>query len=448
MAIARIAAQYVFSDFLLKDSSDNKYKGLRQELALDKIISCLAVGLPILLISLAFAQEISTGAQISCFAPSKFSQRQAGYVDSFCWAAVQQKHLSSSESGNMPLWLHKFFPYILFFVAILLYLPSLIWRFTAAPHLSADLKFIMEELDKAYNRAMKAANTIQGGDKSDSSSISPVIEKLAQSLWEISESHSKYPLVEQYLKTKKGSRNLIIKYLFCRLLTFLVILLACIYLGFYISVFSLIDEFTCNIRSGILKNDTSLPPLIQCKLIAVGVFQLLSYINLIVYVILMPLVLLSMFKPFRKKSDVLKVYEILPAFDVLQFHSEFYDDLSLFLLYLEENISELTSYKCLKVLENIKGRGQIFDPVQMLTRLGTLKMDAKLNIEQKTGTASENKIDLKAIQEVLIIPQSVMTKAKSGPNDEASHKDVSTANGAQTSKEDKHVRQRLVDSSC
>ncbi|KAJ1113283.1 hypothetical protein NDU88_001537 [Pleurodeles waltl] len=61
MAIARIAAQYVFSDFLLKDSSENKYKGLRQELAVDKIISCLAVGLPVLLISLAFAQEISTG---------------------------------------------------------------------------------------------------------------------------------------------------------------------------------------------------------------------------------------------------------------------------------------------------------------------------------------------------------------------------------------------------
>ncbi|KAJ1113288.1 hypothetical protein NDU88_001541 [Pleurodeles waltl] len=424
MAIATIASQYVFSDFMLKES-ENKYKGLRQELALDKIISCLAVGLPLLLISLAFAQEISTGAQISCFAPSNFSWRQAAYVDSFCWAAVQQKHLSSSESGNMPLWLHKFFPYILLFVAILLYLPSLIWRFSAAPHLSADLKFIMEELDKAYNRAIKAANTLQGGDKRDGGSISPVIENLAQSLWEISESHFKYPLVEQYLKTKKGTRNLIIKYLFCRSLTFFVILLACIYLGYYISVFSLTDEFTCNIRSGILKNDTSLPALIQCKLIAVGVFQLLSYINLIVYVLLMPLVLYTIFKPYRKKSDVLKAYEILPTFDVLQFQSEFYDDLSIFLLYLEENISELKSYKCLKVLENIKGSGQIFDTVQMLTSLGTVKtdtVDGKLNnIEQKIGTACENETELK---------------------------ELSTANDVQTSREDKKIRQRLVDSSC
>ncbi|XP_069495377.1 pannexin-1 [Ambystoma mexicanum] len=426
MAIAHIATEYVFSDFMLKDSSaDNKYKGLRQELALDKIVSCLAVGLPLLLISLAFAQEISMGSQISCFAPSTFSWRQAAYVDSFCWAALQQKHLSNSESGNIPLWLHKFFPYILLFVAILLYLPSLIWRFTAAPHLSSDLKFIMEELDKAYNRAIKAANTLQGGDKKDGSNRSPVIESLAQSLWEISESHFKYPLVEQYLQTKKGSRNLILKYLFCRLLTFFVILLACIYLGYYISLFSLTDEFTCNIRSGILKNDTTLPALIQCKLIAVGVFQLLSYINIVVYVLLLPLVIYTIVRPLQKRANVLKAYELLPTFDVLQFHSELYDDLSLFLLYLEENISELKSYKCLKVLENIKGSGQMFDTVQLLTTLGAVKtdvVDGKLKkIEQKAGTASENETELK---------------------------DVSASNDAQISKDDQKLRQRLVDSSC
>jgi hypothetical protein len=28
-------------------------------------------------------------------------------VDSYCWAAVQQKASLQSESGNLPLWLHK-----------------------------------------------------------------------------------------------------------------------------------------------------------------------------------------------------------------------------------------------------------------------------------------------------------------------------------------------------
>lgn len=61
MAIAHLATEYVFSDYLLKEPSEPKFKGLRLELALDKMVTCIAVGLPMLLISLAFAQEISIG---------------------------------------------------------------------------------------------------------------------------------------------------------------------------------------------------------------------------------------------------------------------------------------------------------------------------------------------------------------------------------------------------
>lgn len=61
MAIAHLATEYVFSDFLLKEPTEPKFKGLRLELAVDKMVTCIAVGLPLLLISLAFAQEISIG---------------------------------------------------------------------------------------------------------------------------------------------------------------------------------------------------------------------------------------------------------------------------------------------------------------------------------------------------------------------------------------------------
>uniref|UniRef100_A0ABI7XNQ6 Pannexin 1 n=1 Tax=Felis catus TaxID=9685 RepID=A0ABI7XNQ6_FELCA len=107
MAIAHLATEYVFSDFLLKEPSEPKFKGLRLELAVDKMVTCIAVGLPLLLISLAFAQEISIGTQISCFSPSSFSWRQAAFVDSYCWAAVQQKDSLQGDSGHLPLWLHK-----------------------------------------------------------------------------------------------------------------------------------------------------------------------------------------------------------------------------------------------------------------------------------------------------------------------------------------------------
>ncbi|KAM6158561.1 pannexin-1 [Rhynchocyon petersi] len=425
MAIAHLATEYVFSDFLLKEPTEPKFKGLRLELAVDKMVTCIAVGLPLLLISLAFAQEISIGTQISCFSPSTFSWRQAAFVDSYCWAAVQQKDSLQGNSGNLPLWLHKFFPYILLLLAILLYLPSLFWRFAAAPHLCSDLKFIMEELDKVYNRAIKAARSVRDLDLRDGACPVPA-ENVGQSLWEISESHFKYPIVEQYLKTKKNSLNLIVKYLGCRVLTLTIILLACVYLGYYCSLSSLSDEFICNIKSGILRNDSSVPDRIQCKLIAVGIFQLLSFINLVVYALMAPVVVYTLFVPFRQKTDVLKVYEILPTFDVLHFKSEGYNDLSLYNLFLEENISELKSYKCLKILENIKSSGQGIDPILLLTNLGMIKMDAV------DGKASKR-------------PQSTMgeeqDKRMTELQDMNLHSETNANNG------EKIVRQRLMDSS-
>ncbi|XP_038617899.1 pannexin-1 [Tachyglossus aculeatus] len=430
MAIAHLATEYVFSDFLLKEPPERKFKGLRLELAVDKMVTCLAVGLPLLLISLAFAQEISIGTQISCFSPSTFSWRQGAFVDSYCWAAVQQKHFSQSDAGNLPLWLHKFFPYILLLVAILLYLPSLFWRFTAAPHLCSDMKFIMEELDKVYNRAIKAAKSFRDIDVRDAAgSVLALHDNGGQSGWEIPENHFKYPIVEQYLKTKKRSKNLIVKYLLCRVLTFLIILLACVYLGYYISLSSLSDEFVCSIKSGILRNDSTVPEQFQCKLVAVGVFRLLSFLNLVVYVALAPVVVYTLFVPYRQKTDVLKVYEILPTFDVLRFKSERYDDLSLYHLFLEENISELKSYKCLKVLENIKGSGPGVDPMILLTNLGTVKTDVVDGRESKSGEEAE--------------PQPAAT----GPGELRVLTDQDLSNETKANNEEVKIRQRLLDSS-
>ncbi|XP_059785383.1 pannexin-1 [Balaenoptera ricei] len=427
MAIAHLATEYVFSDFLLKEPSEPKFKGLRLELAVDKMVTCIAVGLPLLLISLAFAQEISIGTQISCFSPSSFSWRQASFVDSYCWAAVQQKDSLQGDSGNLPLCLHKFFPYILLLVAILLYLPSLFWRFAAVPHLCSDLKFIMEELDKVYNRAIRAAKSVRDLDLRDGACPArEVNENLGQSLWEISESHFKYPIVEQYLKTKKNSKNLIVTYISCRVLSLSIILLAGVYLGYYFSLSSLSDEFICNIKSGILKNDSTVPDRFQCKLIAVGIFQLLSFINLVVYVVLAPVVVYTLFVPFRQKTDVLKVYEILPTFDVLHFKSEGYNDLSLYFLFLEENISELKSYKCLKVLENIKSSCQGIDPMLLLTNLGMIKMDV---VDGKN-------------------PEPVEMMAEDQGDQTADLKDLNVHNGTKINNGEQNARQRLLDTSC
>ncbi|XP_059370941.1 pannexin-1-like [Carassius carassius] len=398
MAIAHAATDYVFTDFVLKEpASENRYRGIRLELALDKMVTCVAVGLPLLLISLAFAQEVSVGTQISCFSPTKFSWRQAAYVDSFCWAAVQ-----TQDTGGLPLWLHKFFPYVLLLVAVSVYLPALYWRFTGAPVLSSDLTFIMEELDRSYNRAIKLSKCLYTAGKLDPESARMGSHS---SVRDLTESCFKYPLVEQYLRTKRFSRGLLIRYLLCRTITFLALVLACIYLCFYIHL-SFTDEFQCDIRTGAVLNDSSVPPAMQCKLVAVGIFQLLSYINLCVYLLLLPLCLYAMLVPFRRTMGFLKPYEMLPTIGVMQFGRVTWDDQALYLLFLEENLSELKSYKCLKVLELLKERGEdSFDALQLLQTLGQVKtdvVDGRLTEkDQKINSTNNGDTEMKEVSPLL-----------------------------------------------
>lgn len=77
--------------------------------------------------------------------------------------------------------------------------------------------------------------------------------------------------------TKRSSRVLLLYYLLCRGLTLVTLLCACTYLGYYLRLASVTDDFGCALRVGLLHNDSSVPDKVQCKLIAVGVFSLLRY---------------------------------------------------------------------------------------------------------------------------------------------------------------------------
>ncbi|KAK2814938.1 hypothetical protein Q7C36_023204 [Tachysurus vachellii] len=391
MPIASVATEYVFTDFLLKEpSTDGKYKGARLDLALDKLHLCIAVGLPLLLISLAFAQEVSVGTQISCFSPSNFSWRQAAFVDAYCWADVQKQN-----TGGLPLSMHKFFPYILLFVAMLLYVPALFWRFTVTPGLSSDLSFIMEELDRSYNSAIKLARRLHGNTAN---------QEAQGSMPDLTDACFKYPLVEQYLRTKRFSINLLLRYLLCRVFTLLALVLACVYLCYYIRL-SVTDEFQCNIRSGVLFNDSSVPEAMQCKLVAVGVFQLLSYINLVVYLLLAPTCVYAMLVPLRSSAAFLKPYEMLPTLGVMEFGPMAWNDLAMYLLFLEENLSELKSYKRLKVLELLKESGEEpFDTLLLLQALGQVKTEVDGRLQKTDGKVEKtggNCVEMKEVSPLL-----------------------------------------------
>ncbi|KAM6932933.1 pannexin-1a [Xenentodon cancila] len=379
MAIAHVATEYVFSDFMLKDPNQARYRSVRTELAVDKIVTCVAVGLPLLLISLAFAQEVSVGTQISCFSPTNFSWRQAVYVDSYCWAAV--------HTHTLPLWLHKFFPYILLLVAVMMYTPALFWRFSAAPLLQSDLGFIVEELDRSYNRAVTLAKRMAASDLPQSH-ISTDRDSIAGCF--------NYPLVERFLMTKRGSQVLLFYYLLCRGMTLVILLCACIYLGYYLRLASVTDEFGCTLHIGPLAPDPTVPIVVQCKLVAVGVFYLLSLVNLILFVALIPVVIYAGLRPLvcHGYARFLEIYQSLPTVSVGPTPDGQWDDLSLYLLFLEENISELKSYKYIKVLEMLKKQDEYseenFDVIGLLQTLCLVKLD---NVDGRKSSTDARKLD-------------------------------------------------------
>ncbi|XP_074466623.1 homeobox protein PKNOX2 [Sebastes fasciatus] len=350
MSIAQAAAKAMLSDALLQASPGiNRISHLELELPLDKVIKFVSVGLPLMLVSMAFAREISLGPQISCFPPSNFTIKQASYVDTYCWDSLM--HHEFDSDGNFEersLWVHKMFPYSLLAMAVLMYLPALIWRQLVVPSLGSDLLFIIEELDKSYNRSIRMAQNILDMRQNTKNPLTFQAELQRAK----KKRYFEYPLLERYMKCKQNSYFLV-SMLFLRgflLLTFMTA--SCLYLAyFHLSAF-LQDEFSCFVRTGMLRDQNWVPELVQCKMIGQLVFQVISVANGAIYVLLAPIVLFSLIRLFVWDTTFFSVYELLPALDLINRRRLGcpLNDLNVLLLFLRANVAHLMSYGKVRAL--------------------------------------------------------------------------------------------------
>lgn len=80
-------------------------------------------------------------------------------------------------------------------------------------------------------------------------------------------------------------------------------------------------------------------------------FSSCSLVNLVVFIALIPTVIYASLRPLLCHSYTrsLQTYQLLPTVGVLPTPDDQWDDLSLYLLFLDENISELKSFKYIKV---------------------------------------------------------------------------------------------------
>ncbi|XP_004604838.2 pannexin-3 [Sorex araneus] len=349
MSLAHAAAEYMLSDALLPDRRGPRLKGLRLELPLDRMVKFVAVGFPLLLMSLAFAQEFSYGSPISCFSPGNFSVRQAAFVDSFCWESLVHHELEGSgQYKTKSLWPHKALPYSLLALAIAMYLPAVLWQYAAAPALTSDLLFIISELDKSYNRSIRL---VQHMLKIRQRSSDPHVfwDELDKAR---KERYFEFPLLERYLACKQRSHSLVATYLLRNSLLLLLTAVTYLYLGhFHLDVFFQ-EEFSCSIKSGLLRTEPQVPSLVTCKLTSLGVFQAVSLCSVTVYTLLVPVILYNLTRLCRWDKGLLSVYEMLPAFDLLsrKMLGCPINDLNVILLFLRANVSELISFSWLSAL--------------------------------------------------------------------------------------------------
>ncbi|CAH2320382.1 pannexin-3 [Pelobates cultripes] len=352
-SIANTAAEYMLSDALLHDTGPPNKKRLRLELPLDRIIKLVSIGLPLLLVSLAFAREISNGSQVICFPPSNFSEKHVQYVDKHCWHSLRHHDFTAGRNPEVrSLWVHKVYPYILLLVSVAMYVPVALWKYVSRSLLYSDLSFIVDELDKSYNRSIKLVQHLVKTHRTCTDSLL---------FWEELKSarHVRYfefPLLERYLTCKQKSHQLVFAYLLRNILLLVIILFTCAYLAiFHLTVFYQ-DEFNCHIKEGFLRRETSSSEFVNCKFVSLSIFQIVSVANAVVYILLVPIIIYNMSKLCYWDKQLLNVYEMLPAFDLLskKMLGCPINDLNIIIVFLRANISELKSFSRLSVLCTLK----------------------------------------------------------------------------------------------
>ncbi|KAG8141455.1 hypothetical protein E2320_007079, partial [Naja naja] len=371
MSIAHTAGNYMLSDALLPEPNRSRAKGLHLELPCDRIMKFVTVGLPLFLVSLMFAQEFSTGSQISCFSPSNFTAEQSHFVDAVCWDTLLRYNSEPArDAASNSLW---------------------VFKYAAAPSLNCDLFFIIDELDKSYNRSIRLVQYMVKLQQS---------EEDPEDFWEEldlarSERYFEFPLLERYLTCKQRSHYLITIYVLRNLFLLFLLAVSCLYLGYcHLQVF-FHDKFRCSIKEGLLE-ESDVPDWIPCKLVFFSVFQVTCICLGSVYILLGPVVLYHLLQLCQWDKRLLSIYEMLPAFDLLskKMLTCPFNDLNIILLFLRANISEVKSFSRLSVLSTLKDISPNKESIDTVVDFMTLLAGLQLAKPKHNSNANENLLHL------------------------------------------------------
>ncbi|NWS77947.1 PANX3 protein, partial [Crotophaga sulcirostris] len=354
MSLSHTAAEYMLSDALLPDPSGSRAKGLRLELPSDRLLKFVTVGLPLFLVSLAFAREFSAGewwllAQGPLGHETTGSSSAAAAKPSCLhhnsralrWRSQETLRAALRRPHNLRLNLA---------LANVLLLPLGSWldsSFWPASNFPTEYP---QPCSKGLCLGSDGKTVTQFGGVALTSRCVSFAPRARQ------ERYFEFPLLERYLTCKQHAHSLVFIYILRNLLLLLFLAATCLYLVvLHLNIFFQ-DEFSCSIKTGLLEAEPHIPQLIPCKLVFFSIFQLISLSVGGIYVLLIPVVIYNALQLCQWDKGLLSVYEMLPAFDLLsrKMLTCPINDLNVILLFLRANISELTSFSRLNAVSALR----------------------------------------------------------------------------------------------
>ncbi|CBY10236.1 unnamed protein product [Oikopleura dioica] len=347
-----LAADAIFAN-AKTNTGDTKVS--KASLPNDNIITLLAVGSPILLISFAlvFSPNLATENGLRCAPTSPMKNRF--YMYNYCWENFNHYELNFTEHGILevgePRWMihHKAFPYAFFLVAFILGMPAINWVLAYSDNVKRQATYIMSGLEEALALTLSLMSDLVQ-EKSQEKTTENVKDRMNAMLEEnySDEIDIKFKAFKKYLQKKNSSTKLARAFIQRRVFTLVLLILVGIFM-YEIYYLDNQDFFNCKLKYQPLGTVQEGISYVRCSIGDVSTRRLLVQIYLAVIGACFVGIFVITIKDALNAHRAFKLLEMIPIIDENEINNSanFFGlrDIHILLFLAKSNFSENELFK-------------------------------------------------------------------------------------------------------
>jgi len=220
-----LAADAIFSK---AKSNTGDLKVNKSSLPTDNLVTLMAVGAPILLITFAlvFSPAMATEDGLRCAPTAPMGNRF--YMYNYCWENFVHHELNYTNGKYVEgetEWLihHKAFPYAFFCMAFILALPTIWWTLTESDRVKRQATYIMSGIEEGLSMTISVMSTMvedegrRHEEKTEENAVRRMEDVMAKRHGE--EIKLKFDAFTAFLKKKANGKKLARGFIYRRVLT-------------------------------------------------------------------------------------------------------------------------------------------------------------------------------------------------------------------------------------